>query len=74
MLIQASEECTFLSSLDEENRKNMVNKALQGFVLNLKENQELHPEEIIARFKQYCHQSSPVLASELTARLNQQDE
>ena len=55
MFIDSSHECTYLATLDEASREVLVNKAMQEFVLNLKDNQSMDPEVILGRFKEFCH-------------------
>lgn len=56
MLIEASKSCPHLARLDEEKRNEMVNKAIQGFVLSLKQNNviQLEPEKIVDNFMRYA--------------------
>jgi glutamyl-tRNA reductase len=57
MLSKESQQCPFLSSLDENTREQKVNNALQEFVKNLKQNPDsiIDLDQTIAKFKALNH-------------------
>ena len=55
-LIEVSRYCPHLSKLDPEVKDELVNKTIQAFVLNLKQNKdfEFEPEKVVEQFMQYA--------------------
>ncbi len=56
MLIEASKSCPHLEKLDETVKNDMVNKAIQTFVLSLKQNSviQMEPKMIVDNFMRYA--------------------
>jgi len=55
MIIQASKSCPHLARMDEACREDLINKAIQGFVLNLKQNKNytFEPQVIVNEFVRF---------------------
>ena len=56
MLINASKRCPHLAKMDEKVKDEMVNKTIQTFVVNLKQNKNLilEPKEVVDKFMRYA--------------------
>lgn len=56
MLKEASINCPHLAKMDEASKEEMINKAVQAFVVNLRENKiiQFEPEKIVNTFMNYA--------------------